>query len=228
MPIHFSESVLNRACCPLHDRMMLVPIINTFCEYARQFRREEDVCVKDQLDLSKDNRNLLHTLGLRLFLHGYSQHELSTVLMNIVHTSQHSGKELLARLLIAEGFDCLAQKKTSKSTRYHMHSLLGEELCDPAAVHSLKGHPTEGTQSDRLQSMVVDRDSSPIRVEIRRTFSFQEVSKWKEGDILFFSDGQKNDVSMYQDREKIATARLDQELFFQDALLAITNFRSQM
>jgi flagellar motor component MotA len=126
MPLSFPEKTLERARCSLQERRELLRVVETFQTYVQQARREGSLCLaRYQRDYTGPN---IHQVGLSCIVGGWKPEDVATVLLNIVQTSDHTGRELLHRILIAEGIHCISEGRTTSETLYFMKSLLGDEI----------------------------------------------------------------------------------------------------
>ena len=128
LPLSFPATTLERARCSLPERRSLLSVVEAFQKYVQQARREGALCLDRHLrDHTGPNT---FCVGIRCILNGWESEDVATVLLNLVQTSDHTGKDLLHRLLIAEGVHCICERKAQGETLFFMGSLLGDEIFD--------------------------------------------------------------------------------------------------
>lgn len=108
------------------DRERCLPIISHILELNRYARSKGFAELETEIEKEESG---FFRLGLTLVVDGSDQDLLKYILQHLILSEDHTGYELLSRLIMAEGCLLLQDGESSRLAALRLMAMLGEEYC---------------------------------------------------------------------------------------------------
>jgi flagellar motor component MotA len=122
--IRWNEELADRLACPIDEKRLLFPLVESICEMAARARQEGLL----GLDVKSSGiSDAIFRIGTGMIVDGCTEETLEDVFASYLHTFDERGYLFLKACLIAEGLLSIQEGDNPRITRRKLASYLGEE-----------------------------------------------------------------------------------------------------
>ena len=130
MPVDFSPTLIAESRCTIEEQIKLFPLIQIFMECSRMCALQGSLSLEEFAEKLGNAYPVSIKLLLDMLVFGYYPSVILEVGFHMA-LRKESGYSLLKHLVILEGIDCIAHRKSPLFIRNQLHSLLDGDLRDP-------------------------------------------------------------------------------------------------
>jgi flagellar motor component MotA len=122
--IRWNEELAERLACPLEDKRLLYPLLESICDIAVKARQEGLLSLEP---LTTEIHDEIFRVGMGMIVDGFPEDILEDVFAAYLHSFDETGYRFLKTVLIAEGLLSIQSGENPRMTRKKLAAYLGDE-----------------------------------------------------------------------------------------------------